>query len=95
MQASTLIIGSGRVAIESLLMKKPVFSIGEVVMNGFITEENIQTAMANNFGDIEIGKKSFTLDVYVICTELQRFIDMPVNPSQKVSNFLNKYKILD
>jgi peptidoglycan/xylan/chitin deacetylase (PgdA/CDA1 family)/UDP-N-acetylglucosamine:LPS N-acetylglucosamine transferase len=93
MQASTLIIGSGRVAIESLLMKKPVFSIGEVVMNGFITEENIQTAMANNFGDIEIGKKSFTLDVYVICTELQRFIDMPVNPSQKVSNFLNKYKI--
>lgn len=74
---ATLVIGGGRIAIEALLLKTPLFSIGEAEMNGIITSENIHEAMASNFGDIKMGTKRFTIDSARVCTEIQAFLDQP------------------
>ncbi|MGL4925906.1 MAG: polysaccharide deacetylase family protein [Plesiomonas shigelloides] len=60
MADSDVVIGAGRVAIEALLMGRPTVAIGEANAIGFITEDNIQTAMSSNFGDI--GPKDLDID---------------------------------
>lgn len=49
---SDLVIGAGRVAMESLLCGRPTFAIGEAISIGIIDEHNLAHAMATNFGDI-------------------------------------------
>lgn len=50
---SNVVIGSGRVAVEAILSKKPVIAVGESQYIGFISTENLHTALQSNFGDIE------------------------------------------
>ena len=47
-----LVVGAGRVAIEALLMGKPVVSIGEACNPGLVTESNLSEQMKSNFGDV-------------------------------------------
>lgn len=47
-----LVIGAGRVAIEALLMRVPVFAAGEAKIYGLIDASNLPEAMSSNFGDI-------------------------------------------
>lgn len=49
---SDLVIGAGRVAMEAILMQRPIFAIGEALALGLITLDNLNEAMASNFGDI-------------------------------------------
>ncbi len=49
---SDLVIGAGRVAMESLLLGRPTLAIGEAFEIGLITNENISLALKSNFGDI-------------------------------------------
>lgn len=49
---SDLVIGAGRVAMEAILMQRPIFAIGEALAPGLITLDNLNEAMASNFGDI-------------------------------------------
>ena len=51
-QKSSLVIGSGRVAIESLSMGVPLIAVGEALFHGLITERNLTEAQMSNFGDI-------------------------------------------
>ncbi len=57
MAKSDLIIGAGRVAMEALLMNKPIIAIGEAKGIGLVTIENINEAMESNFGDIGLKLK--------------------------------------
>lgn len=57
---SDLVIGAGRVAMEAILMQRPVFAIGEADAVGLVTPNNIDAAMASNFGDI--GPKDLDID---------------------------------
>ena len=74
-----LVIGAGRVAVESLMVGTPVFAIGEAKSIGVITADNIQDAMASNFGDI--GPKELDIDFNKIRFELTQFIANPAQPS--------------
>jgi spore coat polysaccharide biosynthesis predicted glycosyltransferase SpsG len=47
-----LVIGAGRVAMEALLCGRPAFAIGEAKAIGLVTEQNLDEALASNFGDI-------------------------------------------
>ena len=76
---SDLVIGAGRVAVESLMVGTPVFAIGEAKSIGVITADNIQDAMASNFGDI--GIKELDIDFNKIRFELTQFIANPIQPS--------------
>lgn len=57
---SDLVIGAGRVAMESLLCGRPTLAIGEAKAIGLVDESNIKDAMASNFGDI--GPKDLDID---------------------------------
>ncbi len=57
---SDLVIGAGRVAMESLMCGRPTLAIGEAKAIGLVDESNIKEAMASNFGDI--GPKDLDID---------------------------------
>ncbi|MGB8658523.1 MAG: polysaccharide deacetylase family protein [Candidatus Zixiibacteriota bacterium] len=53
---STMLIGSGRIAIEGIALGVPTIAIGENCSIGLITESNIKDAAQSNFGDIGLTK---------------------------------------
>lgn len=56
---STVLIGSGRIAIEGIALGIPTVAIGENCSIGLITESNIREALKSNFGDIGITKSQY------------------------------------
>jgi peptidoglycan/xylan/chitin deacetylase (PgdA/CDA1 family)/glycosyltransferase involved in cell wall biosynthesis len=68
MAASDLVIGAGRVAVEALLCRTPVFAIGEAKAIGLVTEENLAQAMQSNFGDI--GDSELDMDLQQVAEQL-------------------------
>lgn len=49
---SLVVIGSGRVAAESIAHGKATVAVGESCVVGFVTRENLSIALSSNFGDI-------------------------------------------
>lgn len=93
---SDIIIGAGRVAMEALLCGKPTLAIGEALSIGAITLENLDQAIATNFGDI--GPKDLAIDFSKIAAELtklskQRSCDPQV--TKIVENTYNLNNIVD
>ncbi len=58
---SSVIIGSGRVAMESLMMGKPTIALGEAKYEGLVTEDNLRAVEKSNFGDVSLDE-SICLD---------------------------------
>lgn len=73
--SSSVVIGAGRVALETLGIGVPLFALGEACCHGFITPDNVAAAMASNFGDILANARTFTPDCPGITAELTRFLD--------------------
>lgn len=92
MQNSLLVIGAGRVALESLFSGISVFAIGEAVCHGIITPKNIHEAMESNFGDIKKGIISFTPNSEHILREINSFLETPHTPFD-FSEILAQYKL--
>lgn len=67
---SDLVIGAGRVAMESLLCGRPTFAIGEAISIGIVDENNLAHAMATNFGDI--GPNILDIDFGSIAQEVEK-----------------------
>ncbi|MGY3964726.1 polysaccharide deacetylase family protein [Aeromonas veronii] len=63
-----LVIGAGRVAMEALLCGRPAFAIGEAKAVGLVTEQNLDDALASNFGDI--GPKDLAIDFAALKAEI-------------------------
>lgn len=80
-KSSDLIIGAGRVALESVLMHKPIFAIGEAVSVGILTEENLNIGISNNFGDI--GPKDLDIEFNKIGKEIDNFFQAKTNNTNK------------
>ena len=66
---SDLVIGAGRVAMESLLCGRPTLAIGEASCIGIVDTNNIAKAMASNFGDI--GPKDLDIDFSLIAKQVE------------------------
>lgn len=64
-----LVIGAGRVAMEALLCGRPAFAIGEAKAIGLVTEQNLDEALASNFGDI--GPKDLAIDFAALKGEIE------------------------
>lgn len=56
---STLVIGSGRVAVEALLMGKNTLAFGAFSCPGLVTEANLNECLESNFGDTSFGGRAF------------------------------------
>ncbi len=72
---STVVIGSGRIAIEALLHKRNLVAVGEACSIGLVTRENIQFALETNFGDMNETEKIFDFDR--IYTDVLRALTFP------------------
>lgn len=59
---STVVIGSGRIAIEALLHTRNLVAIGEACSIGLLTKDNIQFALETNFGDMDETEKVFDFE---------------------------------
>ncbi len=69
MAKADLIIGAGRVAMESLLCGRPTLAIGEASCVGIVDSHNLADAMATNFGDI--GKDILAIDFSTIKAQVE------------------------
>ncbi|MFQ1792718.1 polysaccharide deacetylase family protein [Aeromonas veronii] len=75
---SDLVIGAGRVAMEALLCGRPAFAIGEAKAIGLVTEQNLDDALASNFGDI--GPKDLAIDFAALKGEIESALASKVVP---------------
>ncbi|WP_429102125.1 polysaccharide deacetylase family protein [Aeromonas veronii] len=73
-----LVIGAGRVAMEALLCGRPAFAIGEAKAVGLVTEQNLDDALASNFGDI--GPKDLAIDFAALKGEIESALASKVVP---------------
>ncbi|MBL0546970.1 polysaccharide deacetylase family protein [Aeromonas jandaei] len=73
-----LVIGAGRVAMEALLCGRPAFAIGEARAIGLVTEQNLDEALASNFGDI--GPKDLAIDFAALKGEIKSALASKVVP---------------
>ncbi|MGF1697575.1 polysaccharide deacetylase family protein [Vibrio lamellibrachiae] len=88
---SDLVIGAGRVAMESLLCGRPTLAIGEAISIGVIDESNVDYSMATNFGDI--GPKILDIDFTKIAAEIDRGIDQKYCSPSVTKKILSNYDI--
>jgi len=65
---------SGRIAIESLLSKVPVFAIGEYCAHGIVSPQNLNDVLASNFGDIGSSEVEVPLDLQFVKETVQAFL---------------------
>lgn len=70
-----LVIGAGRVAMESLLCGRPTLAVGEASCVGIVDETNVAEAMACNFGDI--GAKEMNIDFSTITALVEKGLSTP------------------
>lgn len=66
-----LIIGSGRVCMESLITGIPTIAFGEAQYFGLITETNFYEALKSNFGDIHPDSKNPMIDLQKFIKDVQ------------------------
>ncbi|PKL81971.1 MAG: polysaccharide deacetylase [Ignavibacteriae bacterium HGW-Ignavibacteriae-3] len=69
-----VIIGSGRVAIDAVLHKKPLVAMGEACTIGLVTKKNLRFALETNFGDMNVTEKDF--DFNKITDDLKKALDL-------------------
>ncbi|MCW8348066.1 polysaccharide deacetylase family protein [Vibrio sp. ZSDZ65] len=70
-----LVIGAGRVAMESLLCGRPTLAIGEAQCVGIVDSNNVADAMASNFGDI--GPQDLDIDFSAIPSMVKQGLSTP------------------
>jgi len=70
-----LVIGAGRVVVEALFTGTPVFAVGETRHIGLVSLDNLEAAMASNFGDV--GGDELSMDFQQIKRELSSLLSGP------------------
>jgi peptidoglycan/xylan/chitin deacetylase (PgdA/CDA1 family)/glycosyltransferase involved in cell wall biosynthesis len=87
---SSVVIGSGRVAIESLMMGKPTIAFGEATYEGLVTTDNYQTVLRSNFGDIA---ESGSWDTSHLGQDISAGLQMEKIPEQLYTAITNSFNL--
>ncbi|MCY0874722.1 MAG: glycosyltransferase family 4 protein [Firmicutes bacterium] len=74
-QASSFVIGTGRVALEAMACAKPVIATGYAGYDGIVTESELPRLLAGNFGDH--GAKAH-LHASRLATDMQTLLHSPI-----------------
>lgn len=88
LSAANLVFGSGRVAIEALLLGKPVVAFGESQYIGLVKDENLDLAIHTNFGD---AGKTIPAQPSIVLNELQSILKRPPRPSPLLVRRMRSY----
>jgi len=81
---SSVVIGSGRLALHAIGRGVPVLALGEAACHGLIGGENLAAAIASNFGDIVAGEEP-PVDLSRIGAELAQFFANPRMPAASIA----------
>jgi len=84
---SDCVIAAGRIAIEALALGVPVIALGEALMLGLIDADNLEAAMASNFGDIATRYDEHDIDLSGIVPQLDKVLsgfELPTMVSRRV-----------
>ena len=97
MTESTLIIGAGRVAIDSLTLNRPVIVVGAKNYQGIINSYNWQSFISNNFGEVKkFSSNSDIIEDIDILLNNKETYDNSIKIGREIINiFFDKQKILD
>lgn len=90
---SSVVIGSGRVAMESLMMGKPTIAFGEAAYEGLVTDDNLDKALKSNFGDIA---PNGNLDISKLVNDISKGLTMvrvPENIRQSIVSLFDLDRI--
>lgn len=71
---SSVVIGSGRIAIETILLNKPLIAVGEACTIGLVNKDNLNFVLGTNFGDMNVIEKIF--DFEKITNDLKVSLDL-------------------
>ncbi|MFA5803321.1 MAG: polysaccharide deacetylase family protein [Melioribacteraceae bacterium] len=72
--ASSVVMGSGRIAIETILLNKPLIAVGEACTIGLVKADNLNFVLETNFGDMNATEKVFDLEK--IINDLKLSLDL-------------------
>jgi peptidoglycan/xylan/chitin deacetylase (PgdA/CDA1 family)/glycosyltransferase involved in cell wall biosynthesis len=72
LRAANVVIGSGRVAMESLMVGKPTIAFGESNYEGLVTPDNYEAVRRTNFGDTGIQQ---TINVEIVVNDLAAILN--------------------
>lgn len=86
---ASLVIGSGRIAMESVLRGRPTVAIGEACSIGLISNENIDFALATNFGDMNVKEREF--DFPMIMEHIRKGMAEPYCDEKAVAKARQEY----
>ena len=86
-----LVIGAGRVAMEALLCGRPAFAIGEAKAIGLATEQNLDEALASNFGDI--GPQDLAIDFAALKGQIASALARKSVPGSLRQRILQEYDL--
>lgn len=89
--SSDLVIGAGRVAMETILMHKPIFAVGEASCHGLITTDNLEKAMATNFGDI--GPKDLDIEFSIIPQLIEDALSLTIDYKELSQQVTQHYEL--
>ena len=91
--SSDLIIASGRVAIDTLWLEKPLMALGESQYHGLVTADNLTAAMASNFGDIIPTLPVPEPDYARIGRDITQFLSQPTSTASLRSRIEARYEV--
>lgn len=91
-KSSDLVIGAGRVAMESLLMGRPTLAIGEAFEIGVVDQTNIEQALASNFGDVG-NRQPHSFDWQNIRAEVTRGLSMLQTDKRVIDVIKDNYSL--
>lgn len=92
MAQSDVVVGAGRVAMEAILMGRPVVAVGEDTSVGLITAATIERALANNFGDWNPDERK-THDLGLIKRDILRAIAAKYSDQSVVERVSDEFNI--
>lgn len=96
MNKADVIIGSGRIAIDAILHKKPLIAIGEACTIGLVNKDNLQFALETNFGDMNATEKEFDFEKILADLKVALHISECNNSVyEKVKHDCNIEKVVD
>ncbi|MCI7223061.1 polysaccharide deacetylase family protein [Fusobacterium sp.] len=95
---SDVVIGAGRVAIESILNKIPTIAIGESEYIGYIDSDKLKLGLSSNFGDIASSKYP-KIETEKFILDLEKALNLKNNEKnflkEKVFSEINLKNIVD
>lgn len=86
---SDVVIGAGRVAIESILNEIPIIAVGESEYIGLVDENNLAMAKESNFGDIG-NSKIPKIDKEILISDIEKSFNILLEEKRKIKTLLSK-----